>query len=352
MSRRASPRVRASIGGRVRGGFTLIELIVVMAVIGVLIAIITPAIQRAREASRRTQCQNNLRQIGIAITAHEASRGQFPTLSVPRSKPAPPTTPPTPPLVTSGLSILYQVLPYLDQAPLFGRVDTNDDTRGATDEPPKSSTNEPVLTISVPVFMCPSDRWFTGSASYRTCAGTSPGMFTTPGTPLPNSSRGGFATGAMVRRAAEIRDGLSNTVFFSEKLVGDQDPSRYSAARDTILEVPGTFMLPDDAARGCRLPLSASDLNASFGGASWLFSGYGHTCYNHILTPNSRVPDCTTMSAVDANAAGAHTARSLHAGGVHVLMGDGATRFVGEEIDLGVWRAVGTIDSGDVSRDF
>ena len=332
-----------------RAGFTVIELIVVMAVIGILVALIAPAIQNAREASRRAQCQNNLRQIGIGLNAHEAARGQYPSgSSVPRAHPKPP-------VMNSSVSICYQLLPYMDQRPLFNRVDTDEDGDGSKDEPPTSATNGAVLKISVPAFMCPSDLWFAGSVSYRGCAGTSPGFHMTPSIPVPNSSRAGFATGALLR-AQQVRDGLSNTVFFSEKLLGDQNPEKYSPRRDTILNVNGyahnNFLLPDDAANACRLPYSASADHASFGGGSWLFFGYGHTSYNHILTPNSQTPDCTNSYALDTIAYGAHTARSLHAGGVHVLMGDGATRFINQGIELGVWRALGTIDSGDISRDF
>ncbi len=329
-----------------RAGFTLNELIVVMGIIGILIALIAPAVQNARESSRRVQCQNNLRQIGIAINAFEAARGEYPSLSVPRAAPKLPLYPASP------LSICYQLLPYMDQAPLFNAVNTDEDGSGSTGEPPTSATNGLLLQVSIPVFLCPTDRSFPGSASYRACAGTSPGLHTTPDRPLPNSSRQGFATGGVPRRTANIRDGFSNTVFFSEKLLGDHDTSRYSPSRDTILGVHGDFLLPDDAVRGCRLPESTSELHASFGGSSWLFSGYGHTCYNHILTPNSREPDCSLYDAVLAVGSGAFTARSLHPGGVHALMGDGATRFVSEEIDLGVWRAVGTIDSGEAIQDF
>jgi prepilin-type N-terminal cleavage/methylation domain-containing protein len=351
---RGTQRFRLRSPGRrhANAGFTIIELVVVMALIGILVALLAPALQSTRETVRRTDCQNRLRQLGTALQGYESAQGRFPSLSVPRA------TPKQGPfgLQDAPLSVCYQLLPFLEQRPLFERVDRDEDGYpGNQSEPPASTVNAAVLQVTIPILQCPSDRGFAGSVSYRSCAGTSPGLYTTPGTPLPNSSRAGFATGA-VTRAQNVRDGLSNTAFFSERLLGDQDPSRYSPARDVILNVSGdlnnNFLLPDDAANGCQLPYSAVTQHASFMGATWLFSGYGFTSYNHVLAPNSRTPDCTTGHAVAPTGPGAFTARSMHTGGVYLLLGDGAVRFVSEEIGINIWRALGTINGSDVVGDF
>jgi prepilin-type N-terminal cleavage/methylation domain-containing protein len=323
-----------------RAGMTILELIIAMAIIAMVVALLAPAVQRVRESARRTECENNLRQIGIALNNSEGARGQYPGLNVPRPNPKPRAE-------TALLSIPYQLLPFLDQQALFNKVDRNEDASGWNAEPPGSTFNAALLTEPVPVFMCSSDLGFAGSINYRACAGTSPFLHTTPTVPLPNSARAGFASGAP-RLAQQIRDGLSHTIFFSEKSLGDQDPDRYTPSRDLILNVPGVFLLPDDAASACRLPLAAVTEHASFGGATWLFSCNGYTCYNHVLTPNSPTPDCTSEPTL--NGTGAYTARSRHVGGVYALFGDGSSKFVGQSIDLAVWRALSTIDSGDVAE--
>jgi hypothetical protein len=141
-------------------------------------------------------------------------------------------------------------------------------------------------------------------------------------------------------------------VFFSERSVGDQNKSQYTPSRDVVLAVGGNLLLPDDAAQACQLTLPAVTRHASYAGASWLFGGYAHTCYNHVLTPNSRTPDCAAGGEVSANGPGAFTARSVHSGGVFVLLGDGSARFVSESINQDVWRALSTIDSGETVHDF
>jgi len=112
----------------------------------------------------------------------------------------------------------------------------------------------------------------------------------------------------------------------------------------------------DQVAAVCRALVVSNSPHWSWGGGSWLFSSYGHTWYNHVHTPNSPLPDCACKanldSILDGNTSGAHTARSLHRGGVNVAFGDGATRFINGSIELQVWRALGTEAGGETVANF
>lgn len=327
-----------------RSGNSLIELVIAVGVISLLAAVALPAVQRAREGARRSQCTHNLRSIGSAMMAFEAANRQFPKCSV--KKAGPPLG-----LVDSVLiSQHYHLLPYLDQFEVQRQFDPHEDAQGASSEPPVSRWNATLLTTHLAVFHCPSDNYCYGGTSYRACSGTSPsGYHTTPSIPGPNSSRIGLVTGKD-RFSRDIRDGLSQTVFFSEKILGDRDPRVYTPWTDTLTNNPTQSMtLPDDALNACRLGMDPSSAtHASFGGSSWLFGGFGHTTYNHIVTPNSEVPDCTNETKLWAISYGSHAARSYHPGGVHCLFGDGAVKFVSENIDLSTWRALGTIDGNEI----
>jgi hypothetical protein len=90
----------------------------------------------------------------------------------------------------------------------------------------------------------------------------------------------------------------------------------------------------------------------SFGGGTWLFGGYPHTAYNHVLAPNAATPDCTDAAVFDPNSHGAHTARSAHPGGVLVLLGDGAVRFVSNAVDLPLWRGLASINGKEIVPEF
>ncbi len=321
-----------------RSGFTSIEVLLVLATIGLLFSLCLPAIVRSREQARAMKCKANLMQIGQALAAHEAVQGRYPE----------PTLPARSSGSASGLfvSMHYRLLPFLDHQALYESVSADDDGTGIASEPVSSKFNDAALHTSIAVFVCPTDAVRPGGNSYRSCAGTSPGFHLTPDLPIPEAARAGFAMGK-VRYASHFRDGLSQTVVFSERLVGDADPANYHPTRDTAL-ISGSFLTAGDAERGCRLTLNQVTRHASFGGSTWLYGGYGHTHYNHILQPNSETPDCAAEVALLPGAYGAHTARSYHDRGVNVLYGSGAVKVINEQVDLTVWRAMGTIDSAEM----
>ncbi len=327
-----------------RRGFTLIELLTAIGVIGILIALALPALQSARERSRQASCTNNLRQIGAAMHHFESTRGRFPP-----AQPDVPAAIPSSPGVLPAFNAVaphYWLLPYLDLSALHNQIVLTGLDWWVPGEPPTSPPNAGALQQEIAVFLCPSDGDVPGASSYPMCAGTSPNWHHTPKVPPPNSARHGmaFGLGGNGVRAADVTDGLSHSVAFSERLLGDQDPSDYTPARDiATVPAPGP-LLPDEVADGCRTGVTSTSAHYSSTGIGWLFKNYGFTLYNHVLTPNSSTPDCASGGV---GGIGAYSARSGHPGGVFVLYADGAVHFVSENIDLAVWRAAATVNARD-----
>jgi prepilin-type processing-associated H-X9-DG protein len=332
----------------ISAGFSAVEVLIALSVISLLLALLLPAVQNARESSRRVQCTNHLAQFGRAFMAFESTNRVFP----PRARRT--TDPPSPirPSVVwhpYPVSVHYDLLPYLDQTALYETVTFDEPWYHSNDDPPSIPGNSHLLLSDVAVFGCPSDDVPQGATSYRINAGTSPSFHHTPDIPPPNSALDGFGRWGHGVKAARVTDGLSQTVAFAERLVGDQNPDIYTPSRDTIDYPSGLpldqLRLPDAMLETCRAYASPTARHTSFDGTGWLIHRLGTTVYNHILEPNAVTPDCG-----GAGGAGAYTARSLHPGGVNVTMGDGAVRFVSEAIDRTVWRAVGTINGGEVEQ--
>ncbi len=212
------------------------------------------------------------------------------------------------------------------------------------------------LAQSVPVFICPADvQRAAGQNNYRACYGTSPGIHATwvPGRerrgPLEGEALWGVFLGA--RSPARVTDGLTYTMLFSERVTGDGNPAHYDPWTDVAVTGGPDHYFPNDAVIGCAALSSVSSHYSSLGW-TWLMQGYSQTAYNHILPPNSRVPDCVDEWTSYDLSAGAVTARSNHPGGVNGVLADGSARFFSETIDLAVWRALGTIHGEEVVDGF
>jgi prepilin-type N-terminal cleavage/methylation domain-containing protein len=321
--------------GHRRSAFTILELLVVVAICGILLGLVLPAVQVARESARKASCQNNLRQLGIAFQSFHGSHGRFPPLERPQTnygqnRYSPRLHP----------SAHYHMLPMLDRMSLYDAVNLKGD-RWLFSDPPQSEINQDLLSQPIPLFSCPSDPLSSAGISYLICAGTSTFGHTTPGHAPPNSVLHGVGIGV---RAAEVIDGLSNTIAFSERLIGDQRTDRYTPSRDFAEFSASTtsvnnLLLPDSIRDLCRTGVTENASHRSFTSIGWLFGYFTATAYNHILTPNSRIPDCGYGPGISA-----YSARSLHGGGVHAASADGSVRFISESIDQAVWRGAGTID--------
>ncbi|ODA29281.1 DUF1559 domain-containing protein [Planctopirus hydrillae] len=311
----------------IRSGFTLIELLVVIAIIAILIALLLPAVQQAREAARRTQCKNNLKQIGLGLHNYHSSLNCFP-----------------PGLLTPSraFSPHSQLLPYLDQSNVFPSINY-----GFT---PTATQNDTAARVTLPVFICPSDRGnipneTLGVTNYVACVGSAIGTSGCPGTTLLPTWIGcgnGMYTQNRGIKISDILDGSTNTVAWSESLLGDgtatfTDPDRQ------FLTWTGGGSEPD--ATVCSTSTATA---VGQRGLRWLDGRLGRALYNHFYSPNSNSPDCINSQG----ATGWSTARSMHTGGVHILLCDGSARFVSENIDLQIWRGLATRAGSEVLSEF
>ncbi|QDT49097.1 DUF1559 domain-containing protein [Symmachiella dynata] len=361
-----------------RRGFTLIELLVVIAIIAILIALLLPAVQQAREAARRTQCRNNMKQIGLAMHNYHDIHLAFPIGRMVPSK------------LPNGdprecwygwVSPLYHVLPMIDQANVWNNLDHHN-TRVRKGSP-LCVANAFVTDLPIPAFMCPTDpRHMSGvnTNSYRANWGVTVAGGRNFGdqegvdpvfTPRVASEMDGNLGGAFcdrVRRIRDFTDGASNTVLYAERMIGTNDNSSLSKGNYMYRNAGTNIITTGNAAANTTAavvaacaagdPTDPANYRTDFGWTSgddpaWYYSTYQHGAYNHIYTPNAELPDCGSGSIPDSpHEVAIMTARSHHTGGVQCCLADGSVRFVGDSIDLGVWQSAGTRAGGEVQGEW
>ncbi|MFO0958890.1 MAG: DUF1559 domain-containing protein [Isosphaeraceae bacterium] len=324
---------------RVRGGFTLIELLVVLGVISILIGLALPAVQQSRAAARRLQCANNLRQVALGLHGWSAVHDAFPG-SVSTAEPCPQPRNPG----CFYASIQTRLLPYLDQSPLFNQINIRSPFCALDqDQKPTRPENATAARHVLSVFLCPADPRAgpspLGRLSYRANHGLGGLRSISPGVYVFAES-GPFGRYTEPVPLGAIRDGLSQTLAFSEKRI-DTGSGRYDPSRDWISTAigPGT---PDQSLLICssKLDERAAVLDS---GATWLIGLGRYSLFYTSAPPNTRVPDCGSSEA-----GGVFAARSYHDGGVNAALADGSVRWFSSSIATEVWRALGTIQGGEV----
>ena len=326
-------------------GFTLIELLVVIAIIAILIALLLPAVQQAREAARRTQCKNNLKQIGLALHNYESTHSILPAGTFNGGTVATGQVP-------NNASPIPMIMPFIEQGNAYTLFDFNSDING-------SASNLAARQQNMAMFNCPSHPSVAPFVLSPTQCPNGCGT-TTYAQSLGNNANYASNNGPFGRRyGAKFRDftdGMSNTGLFAEIRLGPStgtgntsgvlavtNPNYYNTATDLAF---GTW---DASATGDTIAVAACDNAAT---TNWLYRGKQYyrglvipTYYSHTLTPNSRRHDCIRGTGLDR---GHLATRSYHVGGSQLVLGDGSVRFASENIDENVWRAVGSKGDGEV----
>jgi len=356
-----------------RRGFTLIELLVVIAIIAILISLLLPAVQQAREAARRTQCRNNLKQIGLALHNYHDVHGGFPPGRMGPFKNAPGDC------WQGSISPLFHILPMIDEGNVYDQIDQLQyrvrNNAGAEFCP----NNNFVRDLTISAFMCPSDpghRDGVNTNSYRANFGVTVGGGRNFGDTAQVDSTytarvGGEMDGAQGgafhdnggTKAGKYNDGMSNTVLYAERVIGNGATGNAGihprngnylhgggiVDKNVNTNTTASVVAACAAADATNASLYRGDFGYTSGDdPAWYYSSYQHGAYNHIYAPNSPLPDCGSGSIPDSpHEVAIMTSRSYHTGTVQVVLADGSVRGVSDSIDLGVWRAVGTRAGGE-----
>jgi prepilin-type N-terminal cleavage/methylation domain-containing protein/prepilin-type processing-associated H-X9-DG protein len=366
-------------------GFTLVELLVVIAIIGVLVALLLPAVQAAREAARRAQCSNNLKQFGLALHNYHDTYQAFP-----------PRRGGTAGYNTVGAADRFDgnydrksafifLLAFLEQQPLAEQVAGGNvvNTNGRVIPPggPAGWYNNAAWTpwrAQLSVVLCPSDKPLLvpsqqAKHSYAFSMGDSVGDINATDYQwnVPNSlTRGLFAGSRQCKRFADITDGTSNTIAMSERCWANYTGTPTGTGRDvrtavarnvpSVLTNPGSCYALATGGRFIGVPVKGRF------GDMWADGQAERVGFNTILPPNA--PSCVADNNGNADSpGGVLNAASYHPGGVQALLADGSVRFVSETVDTGrtdlppvtggqspygVWGALGSISGGEPPREF
>jgi prepilin-type N-terminal cleavage/methylation domain-containing protein/prepilin-type processing-associated H-X9-DG protein len=365
-------------------GFTLVELLVVIAIIGVLVALLLPAVQAAREAARRTQCTNNVKQMALAAANYESAKGYFPpgrlrpdmaTLVngkwIEQPTPSSYQQPWSPTVRFGNFSVHIWLLPYMEATNVWNLIDLKKgQSKKMTDNGIPINPHYQAYATAQGLFLCPSDGntdRIVSENNYRSNFGGStpfaghsegvndPGKLSIEG--FEAGGNGAFSYGRTGLKAKAYVDGLSKTAFFSERTKGSGNSAGAALTKYDIVGAGKDndvlqIKIQEYYDHCANITVPSGEVLYSAGrwvagddwSNGWPFAGYDSSQYNHVAQPNWSGQDCGTRSYVP-DAPYEHAiiaARSEHNGSVNVAFGDGHTTIISSDIDLAVWRALGS----------
>lgn len=376
---KAAPTKRTR-GFQTRCGFTLIELLVVIAIIGILVGMLLPAVQSVREAARRTQCLNNMKQLALAVQNYETAMKAMPVNQMGPGVAVSPSK-----VGTGYYSWIVWILPYIEQGSLYDTMDTSFNMSsnvvpGGSHSPMSvqiDAAHPNAVAAGTPIasLVCPSDlithanAVLLGSAnpasgSYAANYGwpssvtgydgerTVPGKFNGaipmkhPASPVAWHPTGKFST-------RDLTDGLSNTALISERLVqtGQTIPEIQSSDRRIlshhVTRSPRTLPQLDAL---CGPPTHTDAPYSAFVGRAWILGwAPAGNMYAHLKTPNTNNGHFTgASSSSEVQGDFIVTPSSRHPGGVNMAFADGSARFFTNTVDQRTWWALGSKDGGDL----
>jgi prepilin-type N-terminal cleavage/methylation domain-containing protein/prepilin-type processing-associated H-X9-DG protein len=342
---------------KTRHAFTLIELLVVISIIAVLIALLLPAVQAAREAARRVQCVNNLKQIGLGLHNYHSAHNCFPLAN---------TT------AYSNYGYPYQwdwgawsahalLLGYMEAQPIYNACNFNWVIWFDGGWPIQLTVTNTVLNV----FICPSDGQSPDTPNSRQWAGDTNNYFASMGTTTwtyANADSTGLFSQNRSYGVQSATDGTSNTIAFSEAMIATDTfwipwrggISAGTGGQNLLLDarsnVPALMADLQTCTQYWQTQTHPSTVNDK--GFRWAMGGRGITMFNTIVPPNSKLYQwggCRLDHEGGGFAYGQYSnATSAHAGGANVMMGDGSVRFVKDSINLQTWWAIGTRNGNEV----
>ena len=328
-----------------RSAFTLVELLVVIAIIGILIALLLPAVQAARGAARRMSCTNNLKQCTLALHNYHDTYRCFPGLGTSSRY---------------SFSVQARLLPFAEQKNLQDLIDFGQSLfLGSLHSQRLNPAQAAAAGTVVGMLRCPSDgeddvytEYYTQSGqafvggNYMACSGSGTGTsydirYPTDGLFYYGSARG----------FRDLLDGTSNTVAMSETLLGSHSDTSGSLPQDPLRQIASARVSPNSGAPGLQ-GIADPDLASLVAAATrwkgnrasaWIVGKSYTTTFSTYMPPNSPISDWFAMGI------GFYAVRSHHPGGANVALSDGSIRFVSETVNLQTWRALGTIAGGEVT---